>query len=200
VAAERAADVVKEAVVALGRVWMVVASAILAVAGLGMVTAGGPVAAASAQAPVLVQQGHGSVWECPSNTTTFLVAVNRLILHPGQTLSVSFVAKNLGPTACNYVAPYSGTTPGPTTTALQIGPCGSMGLEIRGRHHRDVWPGVQPFNCPALGFAQLQPNATVDGTGTWAQTLPGGTSRVPVGTYTLVVDGQFSFPLRIAAR
>ena len=55
------------------------------------------------------------------------------------------------------------------------------------------------YNCPALGFAQLQPNGTVAGSGTWNQTKPGATTRVPVGHDTLVVDGHFSFPITIAA-
>ena len=75
-----------------------------------------------------------------------------------------------------------------------------MGMEIVGAHHRDVWPGVQPFNCPALGFAQLQPGASVTGAGTWNQTTPSGLKRVKAGSYTLLIDGHFSFPLQIKTR
>jgi hypothetical protein len=86
-----------------------------------------------------------------------------------------------------------------TAASLQAGPCGSIGFEIVGPGGRNVWPGAQVVNCPALGFAQLRPGATVSGTGSWNQTRPNSAARVPVGTYTLVVDDKhFSFPLRIA--
>jgi hypothetical protein len=151
------------------------------------------------KAPKLVQEGHGTFWECPSKTTELLVGVNQLTLHPNDTLKIDFVVKNLGTSACNYVAPYAGAAPGPVTSTLQVGPCGSIGFKIEGAHHKNVWPGVQPFNCPALGFAQLQPQATVIGSGQWGQTLPTGLKRVPAGSYTLVVGKNFSFPLKIDA-
>jgi hypothetical protein len=151
----------------------------------------------TAQPPKLAIAGKGVFWECPARTTSILVAVNRLDLHPGQVLNVDFVVKNNGPSACNYVAPYAGAAPGPTTSALQVGPCGSMGFEVLNAHRKDVWPGVVTFNCPALGFAQLQPGATVVGTGSWDQSHPTGTKRMPAGSYTLVVGGHFSFPLKL---
>jgi hypothetical protein len=78
------------------------------------------------------------------------------------------------------------------------GPCGSVDFEIIGSQHRAVWPGSEVINCPALGFAQLAPNGTVTGTGSWHQTRPNSTRRVPAGNYTLLVDaGHFSFPLRV---
>jgi hypothetical protein len=179
----------------------VVAVGALATLGMGAAPAAAKSKAPhhSTTSPKLAQEGYGTFWECPAKTTSFLVAVNRLDLHPGQTLNVDFIVKNLSTTACNYVAPYAGAVPGPTAATLQIGPCGSMGFEIEGAHHRDVWPGVEPFNCPALGFAQLQPNGTVVGSGSWAQSRPTGLHRVSTGSYTLVVDGHFSFPLKIEA-
>ncbi|HEY3844748.1 MAG TPA: hypothetical protein VGL48_15965 [Acidimicrobiales bacterium] len=176
--------------------------AVVAIVGLGAVPADGaaqPTAKAT-KTVKLAQLGHGTFWECPSATTALLVGVNQLSLHPGQTLKVEFLAKNQGTSACNYVAPYAGAAPGPTSSLLSVGPCGSMGMEIVGAHHRDVWPGVQPFNCPALGFAQLQPGASVNGAGTWNQTTPNGTKRVKAGSYTLLIDGHFSFPLQIKSR
>jgi hypothetical protein len=175
--------------------------AALATVGTGMV----PAAAAfhktshTAAAPKLALAGHHTFWECTGKTTEILIVVNKLTLHPGDTLSMTFIVRNGATAPCNYVAPYAGAAPGPTSTALQIGPCGSMGFEIQGSHHSNVWPGSKPFNCPALGFAQLQPNATVQGAGSWAQTRPSGSGRVAAGNYTLVVDGHFSFPLHIAA-
>jgi hypothetical protein len=145
----------------------------------------------------LAQGGHGTFWECPAKTTALLVGVNQLVLHPGETLNVDFIVKNVGTATCNYVAPYASAAPGPTSSTLQIGPCGSMGFEIEGAHHHNIWPGVEPFNCPALGFAQLPPGASVVGSGSWSQTRPTGIRRVPTGSYTLVVDGRFTFPLKI---
>jgi hypothetical protein len=173
---------------------------VLAAATLAAVpaTAGGSTAHHTARVVKLAQEGRGTFWECPAKTTELLVGVNRLTLHPGDTLKVDFVVKNLGTTACNYVAPYASVAPGPTTTTLQAGPCGSMGFQIDGPHHKNVWPGTEPLNCPALGFAQLQPQAAVIGVGQWGQTLPTGTKRIPAGSYTLVV-GHFSFPLKIDA-
>jgi len=153
----------------------------------------------AAKGPKLAQEGRGKFWECPAKTTSVLVAVNRLTLRPGQELTVSFVVKNLGTAACNYVAPYAGVAPGATVPTLTAGPCGSMVFEVEGAHHADVWPGLAGYNCPALGFAQLQPGASVIGSGTWAQTAGGGTRRVRAGAYTLVIDGRFSFPLRVEA-
>ena len=144
--------------------------------------------------------GHATFWDCSAKTTDLLVAVNTLTLHPGASLNISFTVRNGGTSSCSYTAPYAAVTPGPTTTALTAGPCGSVGYEIEDSHHHNVWPGVQVVNCPALGFAQLAPNATVSGTGSWNQTKPNSTHRVPVGTYTLVVENKhFSFPLRIAS-
>jgi hypothetical protein len=155
--------------------------------------------AATHAAPTLIEQGHVTFWECPAKTTAVLIGVSTLVLHPDQELKINFIVRNKGTKACNYVAPYAGVAPGPTTTALQVGPCGSMGFEIEGPHHRNVWPGVVTYNCPALGFAQLPPNGTAVGSGTWSQTTPSGTKRVSSGHYTLVVAGHFSFPITIDA-
>ncbi len=151
-------------------------------------------------APKTAQLGHVKFWECPAKTTQMLVAVNTLTLHPGSTLTVSFTIKNGGSSSCNYTAPYASVAPGPTSTTLSAGPCGSIGFEIVGPHGKEVWPGPQLLNCPALGFAQLASNTTVSGTGTWNQDKPNGTQRVPAGRYTLIVDNKhFTFPLRVSA-
>jgi hypothetical protein len=147
----------------------------------------------------LVQVGHGSFWTCNAKTTQLLVAVNTLTLHPGDTLNINFIVRNQAAAACNYVAPYAGVAPGPTATALQAGPCGSIGFEILGAHRHNVWPGAQVSNCPALGYAQLAPGATVSGTGTWNQLKPNSTQRIAPGHYTLAVEGHFTFPLIIAS-
>jgi hypothetical protein len=182
------------------------AAAVATIALCAPLAAAGPAGASSsktaksthAAAPKRALEGHITFWECPSRTTEALIVVNRLTLHPGQPLNIDFIVRNIGTTACSYVAPFAGVASGPTTTNLQAGQCGAMGFEIQsGSHHHDVWPGPATINCPALGFAQIQPNATVSGTGTWSQTLPSKTKRVPVGKYTLVVDGHFSFPLVI---
>jgi hypothetical protein len=158
-------------------------------------------AAAHKKAPKLVQLGHATFWECPAKSTELLVAVNTLTLHPGAALTITFTVRNQSAKACSYTAPYAGAATGPTATTLQAGPCGSVGFEIIGPHHHNVWPGVQVVNCPALGFAQLASNGTVSGAGTWNQTKPNSSSRVPPGNYTLVVDNKrFSFPLRVATR
>jgi hypothetical protein len=184
--------------------------AVLAVGVIGALTAA-PVAAAdgvthaaglhSAKKSSLTRLGHGTFWECPAKTTRLLVGVNHLVLHPGQTLKMYFVAKNDGTVACNYVAPHAGVVSGPTatTTALTVGPCGSMSFEIEGAHHRNVFPGLAAYSCPALGFASLAPGTDVEGSGTWDQTKGGGTTRVPPGSYTVVIHGNFSFPLTIDA-
>jgi hypothetical protein len=182
----------------------------VAVAVLVAVLASGGVAAAkpaqstkttkTLSASKLVQVGHGTFWECKAKTTQILVGVNTLTLHPGSTLNIDFVVRNEAAAECNYVAPYTSQAPGPTSTALQAGPCGSIGYEIVGAHRKNVWPGPQAFNCPALGFAQLQPSATVSGSGSWNQDKPGGSGRVPAGSYTLVVDGHFDFPLHVDSR
>ncbi len=147
----------------------------------------------------LLQQGNVVFWECPAKTTRALVGVSSLTLHPGDTLTINFVVRNTGATPCNYVAPYAGVVPGPTSPTLQVGPCGSMGFEIEGARHRNVWPGLATFNCPALGFAAMAPNGTVVGSGSWKQTSGAGTKRVAPGSYTLVVDSRFAFALKVAA-
>ena len=152
-----------------------------------------------AKAPQLAQSGHAAFWDCPSKSTRLLVVVNTLTLHPGATLDVSFTVRNDGTTSCTYTAPYAGSEPGPTSTTLTAGPCGSMSFRIEDAHHGTVWPGDEVINCPALGFAHLAVGATVSGTGSWDQTKPNSTHRVPPGRYTLVVDtSRFTFPLHIA--
>jgi hypothetical protein len=148
----------------------------------------------------LAELGHGAFWECSAGTTPLLVGINRTVLHPGQPLNMNFIVKNDGTKPCNYVAPYATASGGATASALDIGPCGSLGFKILGAKHKNVWPGIAPFNCPALAFAELQPGASVSGLGTWAQTLPGSNKRIPVGSYTLVIGNSFSFPITIAAR
>jgi hypothetical protein len=183
----------------------VLLGALLAMAAVGLTSvsaassAGASTALRAGKAPKLFQLGHATFWECPAKTTELLIGVNQLTLHPKDILKIDFVVKNLGTAACNYVAPYAGATPGPTAPTLQVGPCGSIGFKIEGAHHKNVWPGVEPFNCPALGFAQLQPQASVIGSGQWGQTLPIGLKRVKPGSYTLVVGKNFSFPLKIDA-
>lgn len=170
-----------------------------------LVPVAGPPAAAKStttthhsSAPKLDALGHVKFWECSAKTTEMLVAVNTLTLHPGSTLGITFVVKNTGTASCNYTAPYAGAAPGPTSTTLQAGPCGSVGFEITTSRGREVWPGAQLVNCPALGFAQLAPGATVTGTGTWNVDKPNTTQRVAAGDYTLIVDNKhFKFPLRV---
>ena len=171
---------------------------------LALLASTGPAAAASSKKPttppkpMLAQAGHAAFWSCSAKSTELLVVVNTLTLHPGATLNVSFTVRNGGATSCNYTAPYAGVAPGPTSTALTAGPCGSVGFEIENAQHHNVWPGVQVVNCPGLGFAQLAAGATVSGTGSWNQTEPNSTRRVPAGRYTLTVENKrFSFPLRI---
>jgi hypothetical protein len=153
-----------------------------------------------ASAPKLDAVSSVKFWECPSKTTQMLVAVNTLTLHPGSTLTITFIIKNTGTKPCNYTAPYAGVAPGPTSTTLQAGPCGSVGYEITTSHGHEVWPGAELVNCPALGFAQLAPGATVTGTGTWNQDKPNTDRRVSPGKYVLVVDNKhFSFPLQVSS-
>jgi hypothetical protein len=179
-----------------------VAAAVLSV--LALLAIAGPAAAATSKKdagpskPKLAETGHAAFWDCSAKSTELLVVVNTLTLHPGATLNVSFTVRNDGTTSCNYTAPYAGVAPGPTSSALTAGPCGSVGFEVENARHHNVWPGAQVVNCPALGFAQLAPGATVSGTGSWNQTEPNSTRRVPAGRYTLTVENKhFSFPLRI---
>jgi hypothetical protein len=152
-----------------------------------------------AKAPTLAETGPATFWDCPSKTTLLLVVVNTLTLHPGDTLDVSFTVRNGATTSCNYTAPYAGVAPGPTSTTLTAGPCGSVDFRIDDAHHHNVWHGNEVVNCPALGFAQLAAGATVSGTGGWNQTKPNSTHRVAPGNYTLVVENKhFTFPIRIA--
>jgi hypothetical protein len=150
------------------------------------------------KATQLAQSGHAAFWSCPAKSTLLLVVVNTLTLHPGSTLQVSFTVRNGGTASCNYTAPYADTAPGPTSTALTAGPCGSVGFRIEDTHHHNVWPGAQVVNCPALGFAQLAAGATVSGTGSWYQDKPNSTHRVAPGSYILVVGSKrFTFPIRV---
>lgn len=152
-----------------------------------------------AKAARLAETGHATFWDCPSKTTLLLVVVNTLTLHPGGTLNVSFTVRNGAKTSCNYTAPYAGVAPGPTSTTLTAGPCGSVDFQIDDSHHHNVWPGDEVVNCPALGFAQLAAGATVSGTGSWDVTKPNSTHRMAPGNYTLVVENKhFSFPIHIA--
>jgi hypothetical protein len=185
-----------------------VATAVAAVAGLATLAVGISAAAAATNhkahaAPKLALVAHHTFWECPSKTTLVLVDISTLTLHPGQTESINFIVRNEGTVPCNYVAPYvsgyTGSGTPPTSTALQSGPCGSVAFQVENTHHHDVYPGTRVFNCPALGFAELAPNSTVSGSGSWSQTGASGSGRVPDGNYTLLVDGHFSFPLKLDA-
>ena len=101
-----------------------------------------------ASAPKLDAVGNVKFWECPSKTTKMLVALNTLTLHPGSMLSITFVVRNTGTKPCSYTAPYADIAPGPTTTTLQAGPCGSIRCEIATSHGHELWPGPQLVNCP----------------------------------------------------
>ena len=153
----------------------------------------------STSTPKLAKVGHAAFWRCPAKTTELLVVVNTLTLHPGATLDVAYTVRNGATTSCSYTAPYAGVAPGPTAATLTAGPCGSIGFKVEDRRHHAVWPGNVVVNCPALGFAQLAPGATVSGNGSWDQTKPNSTRRVRPGNYTLVVDNShFTFRLHIA--
>ncbi len=86
------------------------------------------------------------------------MAVNTLTLHPGASLAISFTVRNGATTACNYTAPYAAAAPGPTATTLQAGPCGSVGFEIVGPNHRNVWAGGPggELSCTRLCAAATQ--------------------------------------------
>jgi hypothetical protein len=147
--------------------------------------------------PKLVQVGYATFWECPAKTTKILVAVNTLTLHSGSTLRMNFVVRNLSSKPCNYVAPFAGVAAAPTASVLSAGPCGSVAFDVVGPGRRNVWPGPAVFNCPALGYAQLQPGASVSGSGSWAGNKPNSKAHVATGRYTLVVNGHFRFPVRV---
>lgn len=193
------------------RKWASTLAAASAAGGLvlaALVVPAGPLAAAKSttttthhsSAAKLDLVGHVRFWECPAKTTEMLVGVNTLTLHPGSTLSLTFLVKNQSTASCNYTAPYAGAAPGPTSTTLQAGPCGSIGFEVETARGHEVWPGPQLLNCPALGFAQLAAGATVSGTGTWNQDKPNSTQRVAPGTYRVVVgDKHFTFLVKVAA-
>jgi hypothetical protein len=184
---------------AAGRGWMIALPACVTLTALpAAASASGPNAASAS--PKLAKVAHAAFWQCHAKTTVLLVVVNTLTLHPGSTLNVAYTVRNGGTSSCDYTAPYAGVAPGPTSATLTAGPCGSVGYRIEDRRHHTVWPGNQVVNCPALGFAQLAPGATVSGTGSWDQTRPNSTRRVPPGNYTLIVDDkQFTFPLRVSA-
>jgi len=152
-----------------------------------------------ARTPKLSQVGHAAFWDCPAETTELLVIVNMLTLHPATILNISFTVRNDGTTSCSYSAQYAGVAPGPISTAVTAGPCGSVGYEIENSQHHNIWPGARVVNCPALGGRQLAAGASVSGVGTWDQTEWDSKYRVPVGEYTLIVQNtHFRFPLRIA--
>jgi hypothetical protein len=184
---------------------LLVLLAAVAVLGVGIVPAAGAAThkahhrAPNASTAPLAEKGKGVFWDCRPKTTALLVAVNRLVLHPGQALDLDFIVKNQGKVGCDYVAPYTGTAPGPTSPTMLLGQCGSMVFDVLGAHNRKVWPGLKTPTCPALGYAQLAPGATAIGSGTWDQTSGSSSKRLAVGNYTLVIDGQFKFPLRISA-
>jgi hypothetical protein len=144
----------------------------------------------------LVQQGPITFWECPAKSTRALISVSSLTLHPGDHLQLNFIVRNVGTKACNYVSPVGGV-PGAASGTLTMGPCGAVGFEILGAHNRNVWPGVKPFNCPALTFAQLPVNGVAVGSGTWDQSNQTATGRVPPGRYVLMVDDHYTFALQI---
>jgi hypothetical protein len=144
----------------------------------------------------LVLQGPITFWECPAKTTKALIAVSSLTLHPGDQLQLNFIVRNDGAAPCGYVVPVAGSA-GANPATLGMGPCGAVGFEILGAHNRMVWPGVKPFNCPALTFAQLGANAAVVGSGTWDQSNQSGTGRVAPGRYVLMVDDHYEFALQI---
>jgi hypothetical protein len=144
-----------------------------------------------------VEVGHSTFWECKAPSTRVLVALSSLTLHVGTPLTINFVVRNIGTTPCHYVAPYADVAPGPTAAILQAGPCGSVGFDVVGTGRHNVWPGPAAFNCPALGFAQLKPGASVSGSGTWAENKPGSAAHVAAGRYTIIVDGHFRFPVRV---
>jgi hypothetical protein len=43
-----------------------------------------------------------------------------------------------------------------------------------------------------FGFAQLAPNGTVSGPGSWSHRNSNSTERVPVGAYTRIIDARTS--------
>jgi hypothetical protein len=177
-----------------------VLAALVLPAGLSATASSKSTATHRTSAPKLDAVGAVKFWECPSKTTPMLVAVNTLTLHPGSTLTITFAIKNTGTRSCNYTAPYAGVAPGPTSTTLEAGPCGSIGYEIASAHGHEVWPGPQLVNCPALGFAQLAPGATVTGTGRWNQDRPNTDEMVRPGKYTLIVDDKhFSFAILVSS-
>ena len=142
-----------------------------------------------------MQVGHSTFWECKAKSTKVLVAVNSLTLRVGTPLTVNFVVRNTGTSACNYVAPYAecrARAPRPACSRPAHAAPSASRSSVLAKHN--VWPGPAAFNCPALGFAQLQPGASVSGRGTWAENKPGSRTRVAAGRYTLVVDGHFRFP------
>ena len=170
------------------------AGSLLAVAGRGA-----PRAGAHGAPPKLAQAGHVTFWECPAATTELLVAVNTLTLHPGAIARHHLRGPQQRADGLQLHRPLRGRRPGPTSTTLEAGPCGSVGYEIVGPHQRNVWPGDRVVNCPALGFAQLAPGGIVTGAGSWNQNRSNSAQRVPVGRYTLVVNRHFSFPIHIVA-
>ena len=150
-------------------------------------------------APKLNVVGHVRFWECPSKSTEMLVDREHPHAAPRVHADAHLPRQEPGPSSCNYTAPYASVAPGPTSTALEAGPCGSIGFEIETSHGHEVWPGPQSSTARPWASPSSPPAPRSRARASWNQDKPNSTQRVAPGVYKVVVDNKhFTFPLHVA--
>jgi hypothetical protein len=174
---------------------------------------------AGASARATAQSGHAPFGSCSASAIEMLVSIPRATYTRGQNVNVTALIRNVGQTPCSFVRMgppvAAGSNPASASASANqdvgMGPCGAMTLVVRNKKGTAVWPGA--VFCPLLTTSGpgLEPGAQLIAKGSWNQEIepgPGhkpfsagtvspGEVRAPRGSYSLVVDKQFTFHIRL---
>jgi hypothetical protein len=155
------------------------------------VTSGVELRTHSSSDATLRKTNHIGLIGCASNDVTIRVTLRRLVYTKSQPVTVVAVLRNVGTSACKYVAPNAA---GP----LFLGPCGLISLTVDNDKNSDVFPGEGTFSCPAEIYKVLEPGASLRASGSWDQRkLYPSRGFVPRGKYRLTVGNVVTFSVTL---
>jgi hypothetical protein len=168
---------------------------------------------AGASASATAQSGHAPFGSCSASDIEMLVSIPHATYARGKDVNVTALIRNVGQTACTFERLGPEPAPGSALSnePVGMGPCGAMPIVVRNKKGTAVWPGT--VFCPLLssGGPGLEPGAQLIAKGSWNQEIQPGLggktsfhgsvgpaeTRAPRGSYSVVVDKQFTFHIRL---
>gem|GEM_PF-3417460 len=139
-----------------------------------------------AQPTSLVRRGLAGFGSCPAFTTEMTATINGRTFSPGEFVVIHVVARNVSKHACTFEG---------SGRLEEIGPCGSIPMEVISSSGQNVYPGIVAYACPEMTSIVLPPGGQITARGVWGLYAVRG--LLAPGRYTIVVAQAFAFPVSV---